>query len=192
MGHSVKLVKSLMTVIDPDWKELGTDQLAEFEGLINDVIDAVEEHQATTQRLLVVGQIQHDGSEDVHTVALGPFGARGTLSDPAKFRKAAESSTAAHTSGGKLAWDVKTSKGRGKYMIVPLLKTPRDAWDFYRGTSDEDLPEELVKGIEASIRGPILNEILPTCVCGVRATSGYANVQGVPVTRKCFRHLGGN
>lgn len=200
---SKKLVKAIMEIIAPDVAELlkikeaaRTDEqaeaLADVEEDILDVIEAVEEHQATTMRLLVVGQVRYDGSEELHTVALGPYGARGTLSDQDKFKKAAEASTRAHDQGGRLAWDVRTGRGKGRYMVVPLLRTPRDAWDFYRagsGVGDDEL-EPVVQNIEASIRGSILDEILPACTCGVRPESGHQSVQGVRVTRKCYRHVG--
>lgn len=196
---SLKLVRALAEELDPEMAELfkikakdrTRQQTDDLQRLIEDmevVVDIVEAHQAETQRLLVVGQIQYDGSEEVYTVALGPFGARGKLDTPEKFKKAAEDSTAAHEKGGRLAWDVKTGRGQGRYMVVPLFRTPRDAWDFYRASDDID-PDVIAQNIEASIRGPALDEIYPACVCGVRPESGHQSVMGVKVTRKCYRHL---
>lgn len=185
---SVKLVKTIKAIIDPGWQELEGDEAQDLEEDVLDIIEAVEEHQSSTQRLLVVGQIQYADQEEVYTVALGPFGARGKLDTPEKFKKAAEASTAAHEKGGRLAWDVKTGRGQGRYMVVPLFRTPMDAWNFYRASDPVD-HDVIVQNIEASIRGPILDEIFPACVCGVRPSSGHKTVQGVPVTRKCYRHM---
>lgn len=184
---SVKLVKTIKAIIDPEWQTLDDVEAKALEDDVLDIIEAVEEHQGSTQRLLVVGQIQYDGSEEVHTVALGPFGARGVLDTPDKFKKAAEASTAAHEKGGRLAWDTKTGRGSGRYMVVPLFRTPVDAWNFYRSSGGVG-PDVIVRNIEASIRGPQLEEILPACTCGVRPESGHQSVMGVPVTRKCYRH----
>ena len=167
---SVKLIKKIMEILEPEgWDDLTDEEYEDFKADVLDIIDAVEDHNSITKRLLVVGQIQHKGSEKVHTVALGPYGARGVLSDEEKFRKAADASTAVHEAGGKLAWDTTTRMGTGRYMVVPLFRTPRDAWDFYRG----DIP------------GPALIEyldhadqtVVPACVCGMKPQ------------RKCHRHL---
>lgn len=186
---SIKLQRAIMEIIDPETaslaklkkeerEELHEKELRDLENLEDDaldIIELVEEHQASTLRLLVVGQIQYADQEQVYTVALGPFGARGKLDTPEKFRSAAEASTAAHEKGGRLAWDVKTGQGRGRYMVVPLLRTPRDAWDFWR-SGNPDSADELVENIEASIRGPEMDEIFPACSCGMRPP------------RKCHRH----
>lgn len=188
---SIKLVKAIKAIIDPGWQELEGDEAQALEEDVLDIIEAVEEHQGSTQRLLVVGQIQYADQEEVYTVALGPFGARGKLDTPEKFKKAAEDSTAAHEKGGRLAWDTKTGRGKGRYMVVPLFRTPMDAWNFYRASSDID-PDELTENIQqavtASIRGTEMDQILPSCTCGVKPESGHRVVQGVRVTRKCFRH----
>jgi len=182
---SVKLVKQIAAVIDPKTAEYEkiklfdrTDEqsrdLSDLYADCEEIIELVEDHQATTRRLLVVGQIRYDGSETLHTVALGPYGARGVLSDDEKFRKAAEASTAAHEAGGRLAWDTRTGKGKGRYMVVPIFRTPRDAWDFYRASSDVS-EDELTEQIEVAIeREPY--EIVPACICGHRSKS------------KCYRH----
>lgn len=167
---SVTLLKAIMKVIEPgDQKDLTEDELADLKADAEEIIDIVEEHYAKTKRLLVVGQIQHKGSQKVHLVGLGPYGARGVLSDEEKFRKAAEASTAAHDAGGKLAWDTTTKVGNGRYMVVPLFRTPRDAWDFYRA----DIPgPDIVEYVEAAP-----DHIVPGCVCGMKHKP------------KCYRHL---
>lgn len=192
---SVKLINQIMDIIDPgaaalrkkskDLEDMSKKELEDLNGLREDVeaiIEAVEDHQATTMRLLVVGQIQYDGSEEVYTVALGPYGARGVLSDPEKFKKAAEASTKAHEAGGRLAWDTKTQRGKGKYMVVPVFRTPRDAWDFYRdGDAVRDDVEEIVEAVPY--------EIVPPCTCGLRPGSGHQAVMGIKVEHKCHRHV---
>jgi hypothetical protein len=59
-------------------------------------------------------------------------------------------------------------------MVVPIFRTPRDAWDFYRADSDVS-EDELTGQIEVAIeREPY--EIVPACICGHRSKS------------KCYRH----
>ncbi len=182
---SVKLVKQIAAVIDPKTAEYEkiklfdrTDEqsrdLSDLYADCEEIIELVEEHQASTRRLLVVGQIQYDGSSEVYTVALGPYGARGVLSDDEKFHKAAEASTAVHEAGGRLAWDTKTRTGKGRYMVVPLFRTPVDAWNFYRSSSDVS-EDELTGQIEVALEGDPY-EIVPACICGHRSKS------------KCYRH----
>lgn len=185
---SKKLMKAIMEILEPEgWDDLSPEELEDFEDDVIDIIEAVEAHQAETLRLLVVGQIQHDGSDKVHTVALGPYGARGKLDTMEKFNKAAQGSTAAHDQGGKLAWDARTGKGKGRYMVVPLLRTPRDAWDLYRTDSSIN-PDAVAENIVQSF-GIANPDVVPSCTCGVRPESGHQNVMGIPVTRKCFRHM---
>lgn len=185
------LLKKIMALIEPgkDLKSLSEEEFEELEADALEILETVEEHQATSQRIIVVGQVQYKDDETPFTVALGPYSARGVLSDPEKFKKAAQDHTAAHENGGKLAWDTRTGRGRGRYMVVPVFRSARDAWDFYRGSGDlgDDELEVITESITASLDyDPV--EILPSCTCGLRASSGHQSVMGVPVTRKCYRH----
>lgn len=185
------LLKKIMALIEPgrDLKSLSKEEFEELEADALEILETVEDHQATTQRIIVVGQIQYKDDEEPFTVALGPYSARGVLSDPEKFKRAAESHTAAHENGGKLAWDTRTGRGRGRYMVVPVLRTARDAWDFYRGAGVVDLDElDLIINNFTNAMNDDPVEILPSCTCGLRASSGHQSVMGVPVTRKCYRH----
>lgn len=173
------LLKKIMALIEPgkDLKSLTKEEFEELEADALEILETVEEHQATSQRIIVVGQIQYKDDETPFTVALGPYSARGVLSDPEKFKKAAESHTAAHENGGKLAWDTRTGRGRGRYMVVPVLRTARDAWDFYRGAGGVDLDElDVVINDLTSAMDAVPYEILPACICGHRSKA------------KCYRH----
>jgi hypothetical protein len=126
------------------------------------ILDAIDSRRAKTHRMAVVGQIQYEPQGPVHTVVLGPFSAQGYLDSQEKFLKATEGGCAARTVGQDLAWDTKTKKGRGRFMLAPAFFKPRDAWDFFRGAG----PAEAVA--EAVTRIP--REIGPVCMCGLKHT----------------------
>ncbi len=160
---SVRLVKQVVAKL----KELdGTD--LNDEAYAEELIEVVEEFHANAERLLVVGQVQPEGDESLYTVALGPFTARGTLDTEAKWDKAAKESTKAHEAGGKLAWHTTSKKGRGRYMVVPIFKSPRDVWDTFGGGA---VKEEVTEYVEATN-----DPIVPVCSCGNRKS------------RFCYRH----
>lgn len=101
---------------------------------------------------------------------LGPFTSRGILDTQEKFRKVLESGTAAREAGEGLAWDSKTGRGRGRFMLAPAFFRPRDAWDFYRGGKIAEAIERAAAGY--TIRDVIpadhlVREIVPACVCGL-------------------------
>lgn len=154
------------------------------------MLEMIDEERGKKKRILVVGQIQYDGQEAVHTVALGPFSTAGKLDTYENWQARSEAHTASRKEGGKLAWDTNTNKGRGRFMVVPLLRSARDAWDFYRGSSMEKVGEVLEEAeMEWSIRGvPSDPDTGPVCVCGLKDSSWPSNVNGVPVVPGCERH----
>lgn len=153
------------------------------------MLEIIDEYRGQKKRILVVGQIQYDGQEAVHTVALGPYSTVGNLDAYENWQARSEAHTASRKEGGKLAWDTSTNKGRGRFMVVPLLRTARDAWDFFRGTIREEEGEILEQAeAEWSIRGlPSEPDVGPVCICGLRESSGHSSVMGVPVKRGCPR-----
>lgn len=114
-----------------------------------------------TRRLAVVGQISYGPQEPTHTVVLGPFSARGILDSEEKFQRATEGGTAAREVGQHLAWDSKTNRGRGRFMLAPAFMKPRDAWDFYRGA---DPAQHIVQALTES--RPL--HLGPVCTCGLQ------------------------
>ena len=104
------------------------------------VIDALDDLRSTTHRLAVVGQIRHGPQEDLHTVVLGPFRSPLLLRDQERFRETlARPCAAARDAGRHLAWDSKTGRGQGRFMLAPAFIKPRDAWDFYRPEKRADM-----------------------------------------------------
>lgn len=178
----VALVKKLAKLIEEN-DEMPDVELAEL------LLETIDEYRGQKKRILVVGQIQYDGQEAIHTVALGPYSTVGKLDTYENWQARSEAHTASRNDGGKLAWDTSTNKGRGRFMVVPLLRTARDAWDFFRGTIRENEGEILEQAeAEWSIRGaPDDPDIGPVCICGLRESSGHSSVMGVPVKRGCPR-----
>jgi hypothetical protein len=114
------------------------------------------------RRLAVVGQIRYGPQEAVHTVVLGPFHASRPLRDEERLREALELPNAqAREAGQHLAWDSKTGKGEGRFMLAPAFMKPRDAWDFYRGVGPAPVIADVLAQIPPRITGPV-------CLCGLR------------------------
>ncbi|OEJ24261.1 hypothetical protein AS594_06950 [Streptomyces agglomeratus] len=150
------------------------------EGIPRRILDAIDDKRSTTHRIAVVGQIQYDEAPGIHTVVLGPFTARGYVDSPEKFIRATTGETASRDAGQGLAWDSKTKRGRGRFMLVPVLRSARDAWDFYRG--EAPAPEIAQVATEWKPR-----EIEPICTCGLPhgLTCRFC---GTDMERHCFRH----
>lgn len=98
------------------------------------------ENDANDRRLAVVGQISFGPQEAVHTVVLGPFRSPLKLTDEERFQAALNRPcTQARDAGEHLAWDSKTNRGKGRFMLAPAFMRPRDAWDFYRPDQRPDM-----------------------------------------------------
>lgn len=118
---------------DPENESRSAEEVADL------VIQALDDLRARTHRLAVVGQIQFTQAQETpHTVILGPFSSRGILDSQEKFDKAVQGGTAARELGQNLAWDTKTGTGRGRFMLVPAFRSPRDAWNYFRPDGHED------------------------------------------------------
>lgn len=163
---------------DPGNSDRTAEEIAEL------CIDALDEARGRTHRLLVVGQIQHhEAPGNHHTVALGPFSARGVLDSPEKFERATGGGSAAREAGRGLAWDSKTGKGKGRFMLVPCFRTSRDAYDFFR-ESGPSKPEW------REIGDAISRDIEPACSCGLTKTFPCPQC-GRESEHYCHRHSKG-
>lgn len=179
----VALIKKLARLIEEN-DEMPDIELAEL------LLETIDEYRGQKKRILVVGQIRYDGQEAVHTVALGPYSTVGKLDTYENWQARSEAHTASRTEGGKLAWDTTTGKGTGRFMVVPLLKSARDAWAFFKDTPREEEGEILEQAeAEWSIRGvPSDPDVGPVCACGLREESWPTQVNGVRVVPGCARH----
>lgn len=147
------------------------------------VAEALDARRARSHRLLVVGQIEYpEAPGTTHVVALGPFSARGVLDSPEKFLKATDGGSAAREAGQGLAWDSKTGKGRGRFMLVPAFATARDAWNYFRGSGGAISEPETWAEIADGASG-----IEPVCVCGLIKTFA-CRFCGKDVEHYCQRH----
>lgn len=134
-------------------------------------ISALDDVRARTHRLAVVGQIQfNEAQETPYTAILGPFSSRGILDSQDKFLKAVAGPSRARQAGQDLAWDTKTGKGRGRFMLAPAFVRPRDAWDFYRLA--QPAPDRFAWIGEALQRWEAGESrqatVKPVCHCGTR------------------------
>ncbi len=124
-------------------------------------MDELDSLRAASHRLAVVGQISYETGGPPHTVVLGPFSTRGKLDSPEKFLRATEGGSAARQAGQDLAWDSKTGKGRGRFMLAPAFLRPRHAWDFFRGAGPAPV-------IAEALTAPLAQNVGPVCLCGLR------------------------
>ncbi|WP_413114834.1 hypothetical protein ACK1X7_07460 [Streptomyces sp. CY1] len=146
-------------------------------------IAALDDVRGRTHRLAVVGQIRYGPQDQTpHTVILGPFSSRGIIDAPERFRAVVSGGTAARDAGQGLAWDSKTGRGAGRFMLAPAFLRPRDAWDFFR-----DIPREDAAEITAAVAGWAPPEIGPVCTCGLVGEIA-CHVCGASYERHCFRH----
>lgn len=95
--------------------EILGEELAE--AVVETVISSYEEIQAKAYNLIVLGHFRLD-DDTSYVAAVGP------LSTRAKMR--------AKEIGERFAWDYKTRRGTGKFVLVPLVRNPAEAWDDVR------------------------------------------------------------
>jgi hypothetical protein len=162
-AREIAAVAAILT--DPENRERTAEEVADL------VIDQLDDLRARTHRLAVVGQIAFpQAPETTHTVVLGPFGARGILDSQEKFLKAVQGGSAARRAGQDLAWDTKTGRGRGRFMLAPAFQRPRAAWEFFRQPEPE-IPARFA-WIAESIRrweaGGWKAGYGPVCHCGAQ------------------------
>ncbi|MFK4187241.1 hypothetical protein ACI2L4_25000 [Streptomyces sparsogenes] len=172
--RETEAVATILT--DPANRRRSAEEVAEL------AIAALDEARSRTHRLAVVGQIRYGPQDQTHTVILGPFSSRGVLDTPEKFLRAVSGGTAARDAGQGLAWDSKTGKGRGRFMLAPAFLRPRDAWDYFR-----DIPRDDAADITAAVAGWAPPEIGPVCTCGLvgMITCRFC---GAEYERHCHRH----
>lgn len=104
-----------------------------------DIRRQIFERDSAVRRLAVVGQISF-GPQETHTVVLGPFYAPHKLSTEEKFREAvAKPCAPARQAGQQLAWDSKTGRNRGRFLLAPAFMKANEAWDFYRPERRADM-----------------------------------------------------
>lgn len=98
------------------------------------------ETDAAARRLAVVGQLRFGPQEPTHTVVLGPFHSTVPLRSEETLEDVlGRPNVAARDAGRHLAWDSKTQRGSGRFMLAPAFMRPRDAWDYYRPDRRPDI-----------------------------------------------------
>lgn len=171
------------------------DQLAD--AVVETVLDTYEEIQAKSYNLVVLGHFTPDG-EDSYIAAVGPLSTRA----PQRARGIGE----------RFAWDYKTRRGTGKFMLVPLIRNPNEAWDEARQDDLEEFSRHLssvTPGVEPTYEAMrfdlntatrrritadwqadpdiLVRKYAPACLCGLPEHPRY-NSLGQPATPGCPRH----
>lgn len=156
---SAKLVKKIVELLKEmyDFPDMTDDQWKED---ASSVLGLIEEEQAAEKKAVVVGQVLYTGAQAPVTVALGPFGQRAVK--------------AAQDAAGKLVYNPMQKTVQGRYMIVPLYKSPQLVFnEFGKGLVSEEQAERLVHDM-ADATWHISDT--PACMCGLRSAT------------HCYRH----
>lgn len=124
---------------DPENAELSAEEVAEK------VISAYEAAQAATNNLIVLGHFRLE-DDSSYVAAVGPLSTRATAR--------------ARGVGERFAWDYKTRRGTGKYVLVPLIRDPNQAWDEARAAQVDTIKEATGFALSADPFGPV-------CLCGL-------------------------
>ena len=116
--HSRAAIRAVADALaNPENAELTAEEVAER------VISAYEEAQAKTHNLIVLGHFRLE-DDTSFVAAVGPLSTRATAR--------------ARAVGERFAWDYKTRRGTGKFVLVPLIRDVNQAWDeARRGELDE-------------------------------------------------------
>lgn len=200
-GELNKLTKIVADLLARDSNtELTAEEVASE--VTSAIVEAYEEIQAKNYNLIVLGHFTPgDGSH--HVAAVGPLSTRAVQR--------------ARGIGERFAWDYKTRKGTGRFVLVPLVRNPNEAWDTARlgelgefekhlesvsGSDDEPTYEAMRFDIPALRRSEIVatwqqdpdilsKKYAPGCTCGLseRYITGNKGYSkhGVP-TMECPRH----
>lgn len=178
---SAREIKAVATVLGSEENEsLTAEEVAER------AIEAYEAEHAKSHNLIVLGHFRLSENES-YVAAVGPLSTRAT----ARAREVGE----------RFAWDYKTRRGTGQFVLVPLVRNPNEAWDDarlsqlieYEGHLGSvtpgvepgyepmrfDLSDAARARIEASLKEEVVNTTGPACTCGLTGEIG------------CPRHLEG-
>lgn len=177
-------IKALAEVLEEETNQDKTTE--EICGLLIDALDGV---RSRSHRVVILAQLSYPEAED-HlplTLAMGPYGSRQVLDTPSKWKSFLEAGSSARTEGMNLAWDNRTGRGTGRFMLAPLFRRPTDAWSFYpkptemTKTDPMNLlvppPTAVSEALERYEQGLWAREVDygPACHCGLldhpRATS---------------------
>lgn len=180
--------------------ELSAEELAEdiSSEMIDSMVETYEAIQAKSYNLVVLGHFRLD-DDTSYVAAVGPLSTRAVAR--------------ARDIGERFAWDYKTRRGNGKYVLVPLIRNPGEAWDEARNAGLDEYVhhlnavtpktgaptyEPMRLGLSEAIRSKITAdwqmdpEILarkygPHCLCGRYTFPATTNL-GDPVTLGCPAH----
>lgn len=128
-------------------EETTAESLAEelAEAVTETVVEAYENIQAKSYNLVVVAHFQTPDGKS-HATAVGPLSTR--------------AAQRARDVGARFAWDYKTRTGTGKYVLVPLIRDPNEAWDEARAS-------QVAQIIEVTRPSLSLDPFGPVCICGL-------------------------
>lgn len=159
-AREVKAVADVLS--DPENAELSAEEVAEK------VIAAYEGVQASTHNLIVLGHFRLSETES-YVAAVGPLSTRAVAR--------------ARGVGERFAWDYKTRTGTGKYVLVPLVRDPNQAWDAARAAQIEVIKEWTGFSLSRDPFGPV-------CLCGLPEHPRF-NSLGDAAQLACPLHPGG-
>lgn len=141
-------IKAVATILsDPQNAELTAEEVAEK------AIEVLDELRSKTDNLIVLGHFRINEDES-YVAAVGPLSTRATAR--------------ARGVGEHFAWDYKTRKGTGKFVLVPLIRDPREAWDHLRKEQRPPLEVQQAFGEMPYYATGVPYSSVPACICGVK------------------------
>lgn len=199
-GELTKVAKRIADLLARESNEDLTAEELSIE-IASSAVEVYEEIQAKNYNLVVLGHFRLD-DDTSYVAAVGPLSTRATQR--------------ARGVGERFAWDYRSRRGTGKFVLVPMIRDPAQAWDEARrdqaaeftavlnsitpGVEPSyeamrlDLPDEVRARISADWR--VDPEVLaakfgPHCICGLAHLPERTNL-GDPVTPGCPRHPKGD
>lgn len=171
LGEHKKISKLVADLLSrPSNSERTAEELADE--IAEMAISSYEEMRAKTHNMIVLGHFRLDDDDTSYVAAVGPLSTKAVAS--------------ARAIGERFAWDWRTKRGHGRYVLVPLVRDPNAAWDAARAeqvraiTDHLDLDHVEGEGNTYYATGSSPYQRTPACVCGTRAVRAGALV--------CVRH----
>lgn len=139
-------------------------------------ISTYEDIKAKTHNLIVLGHFRLD-DDTSYVAAVGPLSTRAAV--------------AARNIGERFAWDWRTKRGTGKFVLVPLIRDTNAAWDAARAASSVEteqlaIGQTLEDALSIHVDDQLSRKYGPVCVCGLperprRNSLGDLAALGCPV-----------
>jgi hypothetical protein len=167
------------------------------EATVEAMVSSYEDIQARSYNMIILGEFRPAvGEGPAWLAAVGPLSTRAVQR--------------ARDVGERFAWDYRNRRGTGRFMLVPLVRDPREAWDATRTKAERkakklgitpgvepsyepmnfEMDDETLASISATWEideGVLARKFGPGCLCGLPDHPRY-NGRGDLADMTCPRH----